>query len=96
MTTFIMTGKYSTEGIKEISAERTVKGYQIIQQCEGTIRSVYATLGEEDILVIADFPGVDEAMKASISLTQALGISFTTVPAIPVEDFDRLVGSQPA
>lgn len=94
MTTFIMKGKYSTEGIKEISAERTVRAYQIIQQCGGTIRSVYAMLGEEDILVIADFPGVDEAMKASISLTQALGISFTTVPAIPVEDFDELVGSK--
>lgn len=93
MTTFIMTGKYTAEGMKDISAERTVKAYQIIQQCGGAIKSAYATLGEEDLLVIADFPGIDEAMKASIGLTQALGISFASIPAIPVEDFDQLVGS---
>jgi len=89
-----MRGKYSIDAVRLISGERTMKGNQIIQQCGGTMVGAYATLGDADILVIAKFPGVDEAMKASIGLNKALGISFATVPAIPVDDFDKLVGSK--
>ncbi len=94
MTTFIMTGRYSAEAIKQISAARTTKATKIVQQCGGKLVSVYATLGKNDLLVIAEFPGVSEAMKASISLTKALGITFATVPAISVEEFDKLVGAK--
>jgi uncharacterized protein with GYD domain len=95
MATFIMTGKYSADAVKQISGERTVNANQIVQQCGGSIVSVYATMGKSDILVIAEFPGIGEAIKASVRLTQALGISFATVPALSVEDFDKLVGGKP-
>ena len=92
MTTFIMTGRYSAESIKQISGERTTKAVQIVQQCGGKFVAAYATMGETDVLAIVEFPGVSEAMKASVALNKALGISFSTVPAIHVEDFDKLVG----
>ncbi|MEW6271197.1 MAG: GYD domain-containing protein [Thermodesulfobacteriota bacterium] len=91
MTTFIMTGKYSSESVKQISGERTVKANQIVQQCGGSIARAYATLGATDLLLIAEFPGVREAMRASVALQEALGISFATTPALPVEDFDKLI-----
>jgi len=53
--------------------------------------AVYATMGKTDILVIAEFPGIKEAMKASVELNKALGISFSTVPALRIEEFDKLV-----
>jgi uncharacterized protein with GYD domain len=92
MITFIMTGRYSAEAIKLISGERTTQGGQIVQQCGGKFVASYATMGETDLLAIVEFPGVSEAIKASIALNKALGISFSTVPAIHVEDFDKLVG----
>jgi len=95
MTTFIMTGKYSTDAVKQINAGRTVKAKQILKQCGGTIVGAYATLGEADLLVIAEFPGVGEAMNASVGLNKALGISFATSPALPIEDFDKLVVGKP-
>jgi uncharacterized protein with GYD domain len=94
MTTFIMTGKYSAESVKQISGGRTVKGNQIVQQCGGRITAVYATMGKNDLLLITEFPGVTEAMKASVTLNKALGISFATVPALSVKDFDKLVGGK--
>ena len=94
MTTFIMTGKYSAESVKKISGGRTVQGTKIVRQCGGKITAAYATLGKTDLLVIAEFPGVAEAMKASIALAKALSISFATVPAITVADFDKLVGAK--
>ncbi|MGE5284672.1 MAG: GYD domain-containing protein, partial [Actinomycetota bacterium] len=66
MTTFIMTGKYSAESIKQISGERTTKGVLIVQQCGGKFVAGYATMGETDVLAIVEFPGVSEAMKASV------------------------------
>lgn len=93
MSTFIMTGKYSAEAVKKIAGERTLEADEIVRKCGGTIVAAYATLGKIDILVITEFPDISSAMKASIGLTQALGISFATMPALPIEDFDKLVGS---
>ena len=93
MTTFIMTGKYSTEAIKQISGERTTKAIEIVQQCGGKIVATYATMGETDLLAIMEFPGINEAIKASVALNKALGVSFSTVPAVPVEEFDKLAAS---
>ena len=94
MTTFIMRGRYTSESIKQISAERTTKANEIVKQCEGKIVAVYATLGDADLLVIAEFPGVNELIKASVALNKALGISFSSDPAITVEEFDKLVGGK--
>ena len=44
----------------------------------------------ESGLKIVEFPGVKEAMKASVELTKVLDVSFTTVPAVTVEEFDKL------
>jgi uncharacterized protein with GYD domain len=93
--TFIMTGKYSVDAVKDISGQSAMMANQIVQQCGGTIVCAYATLGETDILVIAEFPSFSEAMKASVGLNKALGISFATRPALRIEDFDELVSGKP-
>jgi len=91
MTTYIMFGKYSVDAVKEISAERTKKSVAIVESCGGQVKAVYALLGQTDVVAIVDFPGFKEAMKASIELTKLLGISFTTAPAVTIEEFDKLV-----
>ncbi len=93
MATFIMMGRYSPDAMKQISAKRTTKGTQIVRQCGGELVAVYATMGKTDLLVVAEFPGIKEAMKASVGLNKALGISFSTVPAISIEEFDKLVSA---
>ncbi len=90
MTTYIMLGKFSSGAVKEISAERTKKSAAIIERCGGKAKALYALLGETDVLAIVDFPSLEQAMKASVELTRLLGISFTTSPAITVEEFDKL------
>ncbi len=92
MATFIMKGRYSVEAMKAISATRTRKAQKIVDECGGKILAIYATMGDTDLLAIVDFPGAAEAVKASIGLAKALGISFSTVPALGVEEFDKLAG----
>jgi hypothetical protein len=38
---------------------------------------------------MVDFPGINEAMKASVALAKLTGIGFSTCVAVSVEDFDK-------
>ena len=91
MAKFLMLGRYSTEAVKGITAERTKKVADIIEKSGGKVNLMYALLGTYDLAFAVDFPGIQEAMKASVALTKLTGIGFTTLPAVTVEEFDRLV-----
>ena len=90
MAKFVMLGKYSPESIKGIHQDRTKKGMAVIEKLGGKVNSIYGLLGNYDLLVVADFPGTTDAMKASLALTKLTGIGFTTSPAVTVEEFDKL------
>ena len=92
MAKFLMLGKYSSEAMKGMSAERTKKAKELVTKAGGKVDFIYALLGNYDLALVADFPGMKEAMKASVGLTKLTGIGFTTSPAISVEEFDKLMG----
>jgi len=94
MATFFMFGKYTLEGIKGMSPARTKKIVNVIKKAGGEVRSMHALLGEKDLVFIVDFPGNEEAIKASVAITKLTGIAFTTSPAVTVEEFDRIVSSR--
>lgn len=91
MATFFLLGRYSIDAVKDISAERTARATATIGDHGGEVKAGYVLLGETDLVLIVDFPGVEEALKASVELTKMLGISFTTAPAVTVETFDKLI-----
>ena len=91
MATFFMFGKYSSESIKGISNERTEKAKNIIKKFGGELKSAYALLGENDLVLIVEFPDVQQTIKTSLSLNKLTGISFTTCPAVSVDQFDKIV-----
>ncbi|MGB9714826.1 MAG: GYD domain-containing protein [Thermodesulfovibrionales bacterium] len=92
MIRFLMVGKYSMEGVKGITSKRTEDVISLIEKSGGKVISMYALIGIYDLAFIVDFPGISEVMKASVELTKLTGISFTTLPAVSVEEFDKLVG----
>jgi len=83
--------KYSDEGIKGVSAKRTDKAAALIKKFGGAVNSMYALLGKYDLVLIVDFPGIQEAIKALVALKRLTGISFATAPAVTVEEFDALM-----
>ena len=91
MSKFFMYGKYSKEAIEGILPERTTKALDVIARAGGKVNSMYALLGKYDIVLIADFPGVAEVMKASIALNKLTNISFTSFPAVSIEEFDKVI-----
>ena len=91
MATYLMFGKYNTQGMQEMNPERTAKAIDAIKQSGGTVESMYAALGSIDLVFVLHFPGNNEAMKASVMLSKMTGIGFTTSPAITVGEFDKLM-----
>ena len=91
MSTFFMLGKYSSEALKGISSSRTDKALKLIKKFGGEVKSMYALLGEIDLVFILTFPDVEKAMQASVALNKLTGISFTTLPAVTVEEFDKVM-----
>jgi uncharacterized protein with GYD domain len=94
MATFLMFGKYSAEGVKGISSQRTKKGTDLIKKQGGKVKAMYAMLGMADLLLIVDLPTVEAAMQTSVALSKMTGISFCTAPAVTVEEFDKMMGGK--
>jgi uncharacterized protein with GYD domain len=91
MATYFLFGKYTHEAMKGMSPERTAEANKLIEKFGGKVKEIYALLGEIDLVIIAEFPGNSEAMKASIALSKLTNISFKTAPALSVEEFDKLI-----
>jgi uncharacterized protein with GYD domain len=85
-------GKYSSESLKNISSERTDRAVNLIKKNGGKVISMYAVLGEHDLVFTLDFPDTEKAMATSVELNKLTGISFTTSPVVEVEKFDKIVG----
>jgi len=88
----MMFGKYSSESLKGISSERTDRAVNLIKKHDGKVISMYAVLGEHDLVFTLDFPDAEKAMATSVELNKLTGIFFTTSPVVEVEKFDKLVG----
>ncbi|MHC4639448.1 MAG: GYD domain-containing protein [Planctomycetota bacterium] len=91
MATFLMFGRYSSEALRGMSSKRTEEARSLIKKFGGDVKAMYSLLGEKDLVIILTFPGIEEAMKASVALSKLTGISFTTSPAVTVEEFDKLM-----
>jgi len=92
MTTYFFFGKYSQDSISRISAQRTQEARAVIDKNGGKLVGGYALLGEHDLVLIVDFPSMEQAMKTSIALAKLVGISFSTSPAVSMDEFDKLAG----
>ena len=91
MATYFLFGNYTSDALKGISAGRTEKAAKLISKFGGKVKSMYALLGDKDLVIIATFPDTENAAKASIALSKLTGIAFSTSPAIAVDEFDKLM-----
>lgn len=91
MPIYMMFGKYTTESLRGISSERTDKAVAVIKAHGGKIISMYAVMGEHDLVFTLEFPAEENALATSVALNKLTGISFTTSPVVDVEQFDKLV-----
>ena len=92
MATFFMFGRYSADAVRHISPQRTGEAQKLIEDLGGQVKEIYALLGEYDLVFIVQFSNMTDAMKAAVALGRLTGISFSTAAAVPVDEFDQMVG----
>jgi uncharacterized protein with GYD domain len=91
MAIFMMFGKYSNEALRGISPERTTQAVELIEANGGKVVSMYAVMGEHDLVFTLDLPDSASAFATSVALQKLTGIAFTTSPVVEVEMFDKLI-----
>ena len=67
MPIFMMFGKYSSQALEGISSDRTDKAVELIEKNGGKVVSMYAVMGEHDLVFTLDFPDAEKAFAASVS-----------------------------
>ncbi len=88
-TTYIAMLKYTTEGVKGISAARTAEAKEAIKRAGGKFIAGYEILGTYDAMIIAEYPDEKAAIKSTIELNKLIGVSSDTMIAIPIDEFDQ-------
>ncbi len=91
MSTYLMFGKYSLEGAKGISSKRTDQSMALLKKYGAELKAGYALLGKTDLLLIVEAPDTGKVMQLSAALGKLLGVSFSTAPAVSIEEFDKLM-----
>ena len=91
MSAFLMLGKYSQGALEKISKDRTKQAQKLIEKNGGKVQFIYVLLGDYDLALIVEFPGMDHVLKCSVALSQFTGITFSTYPATTATHFDELI-----
>ena len=91
MPIFMMFGKYTSKATRGISSGRTKEAIDVIKKHGGKVVSMYALLGQHDLVLTLDLPDMEAALGTSADLNRLTGISFVTSPVVEVEKFDRLI-----
>ena len=91
MPIFMMFGNYTSEATRGISSERTRQATEVIKRHGGKVVSMYAVLGQHDLVLTLDLPDTEAALRTSAELNKLTGITFVTSPVVDVEKFDRLI-----
>lgn len=91
MPGYILLGKYTPEGVKGISSERTKQANELIEKLGGKFDQMYATIGDYDLVFHVQFPDNATAIKGSYELNKLTGVDFLTMPAVSIVEFDKLI-----
>ncbi|HMO05158.1 MAG TPA: GYD domain-containing protein [Kiritimatiellia bacterium] len=91
MALYLMLGNYTHPSVREINAARTKEAVGVIEKNNGQVVSMYAMLGQFDVVLVVNLPGNREAMEVSVGLSRVTGIHFSTGPVIPIDRFDEMM-----
>ena len=97
MSTYISLIKYTQQGIQNIkeSPARFDAAKKAIQSMGADIKQVFLTMGQYDLVIIAEAPD-DETMAKFILATGSLGnVSTHTMRAFTEDEFRKIVAGLP-
>ncbi len=97
MSTYISLIEYTEQGIKNIkeSPARADAARNLLQGLGGTMKELYLTMGEYDLVVISEAPDAETITKFMLAVGASGNIKTTTLTAFPEADYRRIIGELP-
>lgn len=93
MATFVSLVNWTDQGIKSFrdSGKRADAFAEAVQQKGGSVKAIYWTLGEYDIVAITDAPDAETATAVLLQVGSLGNVRTTTLEAFDRDAFDRIV-----
>ena len=97
MATYIILGKYTDQGIRNIkqSPQRIDAVRSAIEAAGGNMPGFYLTMGRYDFVAISDAPDAETFARVLLNVASSGNVSTETLTAFPEEDYRRIVASLP-
>ena len=92
--TYIVLANFTDQGIKDIkdSPKRVDAMEQMIQKAGGKLVGFYATMGQYDLVMIAEGPSDEVAFTQLITMGMLGNVRTTTLKAFTRQEYAKILG----
>ena len=93
MSTFIILSSFTEQGVRAIkdTTKRADKFRDMAKQHGATVKDLYWTLGQYDIVAIVEAPDVTSVTALGLSLGMAGNVRTQTLPAFSADDMAKVL-----
>jgi uncharacterized protein with GYD domain len=95
MANYVILGKYTKQGIETFkdSSKRRAKARELATSLGGEIKQVYVTMGQFDVVAVAEAPNDEAAAKLALLIGMQGNLSTQTLRAFDEAETDKLIES---
>jgi len=97
MATYISLITYTQQGIQHIkdSPKRLDAAKKLLKDMGGELKHVYLTLGQYDLVVVAEAPSDDVIAKFVLAVGSLGNVRTTTLKAFPEAEYRKIIAGLP-
>jgi len=97
MPTYITLARYTQKGIENIkqSPSRLDQAKKLLESVGGKFKGFFLTMGQYDIVLIAEFPDDAAVAKMTLALGSAGNVRTETLCAFTEEEYRKIIKSLP-
>lgn len=95
MANYVILGKFTQQGIQTVkdSAKRRAKARELAASLGASITQAYATMGRYDLVILAQAPDDEAALKLAVQVGMQGNITTETMRAFDESEFDDALAS---
>jgi uncharacterized protein with GYD domain len=100
MSKYLITGSYTTQGVKGVMAEggsgRVAAVNRLIGSLGGTVESMYFGFGGDDFYITVDLPGNTEMAAGAMTTVASGAVNIRTIVLLTPEEVDAATKLSPS